>query len=287
MSNFLTTLWTMNALENVIKNAKSFLILISSYLKFSGPISGRLSEVDKKNIPITILYGKKQEIDKKTFDFINSLKNIKLMFLENLHAKCYLNESNMILSSLNFYDYSISNNWEFSINLEKSDDDYNYWCVMDEIQTMINSSKIEIDKIRNINSIPKLSLQIYENIFNKALNTELFHFYFIKDEEGKRFKSGVIANNIYNLDVSIEFDGYSFKAIFSRNEEKIINCVNLNEYQTLIKEYRIFINPGKIHLYPSEKIKDKLNILSDDFTNNYLVNGLKQFINLIKVISKW
>ena len=49
----------------------------------------------------------------KEFDIWKSFPNIRLVGLNNLHAKYYANESKGVITSLNLYRYSIMNNIEY------------------------------------------------------------------------------------------------------------------------------------------------------------------------------
>lgn len=53
---------------------------------------------------------------------LDALTNIELFFLQNLHAKCYLNENVLVVSSMNLYEFSEKNNREMGIVLTRQDD---------------------------------------------------------------------------------------------------------------------------------------------------------------------
>ncbi|MDX2413563.1 MAG: hypothetical protein QNK33_00095 [Bacteroidales bacterium] len=44
-----------------------------------------------------------------------------MIFHEDLHAKCYVNDNSMIITSLNLYEFSMANNKEMGIFLVKDD----------------------------------------------------------------------------------------------------------------------------------------------------------------------
>ncbi len=53
---------------------------------------------------------------------MQKLDFVRLSFCKNLHAKCYLNESECIISSLNLYEFSQINNNEMGILIRKYED---------------------------------------------------------------------------------------------------------------------------------------------------------------------
>lgn len=122
MAKFLTTTGISYHIEDIIKNAKKYIILLSPYLKLSPNLYHRLLEAASNDVTIYIIYGKK-ELSGDELDKLASIKNLNLFYLENLHAKCYFNESNMIISSMNIYEFSEKNNREMGILLSKPKDE--------------------------------------------------------------------------------------------------------------------------------------------------------------------
>ena len=96
-------------------------------------------------------------------------------FLQNLHAKCYLNESECIISSLNLYEFSQVNNNEMGISVRKYEDDEVFKDAYEEAQRIIRISeevRISLDEVR----IDKVEVQNereieQENVKFKKLTT--------------------------------------------------------------------------------------------------------------------
>jgi len=65
---------------------------------------------------------------------------ISLYYLSNLHAKCYLNESNAIVTSLNLHEYSQKTNREMGALANINDDPTFYEDVLREAEIIINSA---------------------------------------------------------------------------------------------------------------------------------------------------
>lgn len=105
-------------LEDLIRNSKKELLLISPYIDLSNRIKDALSEKkDEPNFKLKILFGKNEgkmfkSVKKDSFLFFKNFPNIEIRYEERLHAKFYLNESHFLLTSLNLYDYSLANNIE-------------------------------------------------------------------------------------------------------------------------------------------------------------------------------
>ncbi len=139
MAKVLTTKGITYELENIIKYAKEKIILVTPYIKMDDQIIERLKHTDE-NCIITIVFGK-SNLNKKEEKKLNEIKKLNLYYYENLHAKCYLNEYNAIIASMNLYDYSAINNREIGLLLTSNDDKESYSDLSEEIKNIIENSK--------------------------------------------------------------------------------------------------------------------------------------------------
>ena len=119
---FLTTKGIAASIENIIRYAKDFIIIISPYVKIDKTYIERLHEAERNYVKIDLIFGKQDMNDFEREKF-NDFHNINIYFLENLHAKCYMNEKTALVTSMNLYGYSEENNREMGIEICK---DYNY-----------------------------------------------------------------------------------------------------------------------------------------------------------------
>ena len=85
---------------------------------------------------INVVYGK-GELRPEEKRFLEGL-GIELTFLENLHAKCYLNESEALLTSMNLHKYSQENNDEMGILVSKEKDRKLYEDIYRQVKKYIN-----------------------------------------------------------------------------------------------------------------------------------------------------
>nr|MDO8116096.1 phospholipase D-like domain-containing protein [Candidatus Sigynarchaeota archaeon] len=117
MVKFLTTSGTVSALEEIIGNAESNLFLISPYVQPTTDMMERLRAAETRNVKITLVYGK-NEMKGTVSSQLREIKRLDLRFYEDLHAKCYFNENQMIITSLNLYDASQKNK-EMGVLIER------------------------------------------------------------------------------------------------------------------------------------------------------------------------
>jgi len=183
MAKFLNTSATNFFLEELIKNAKERLILISPYLRLNDRIKELLEDKDRLKIDVRIVYGK-SDLHPEEIKWIQKLDYVRLSFCKNLHAKCYLNESECIISSLNLYEFSQVNNNEMGISVRKYEDDEVFKDAYEEAQRIIRISeevRISLDEVKaNPNTEDLGQTDEEANAFSKLTTSKLAAKYKIK-----------------------------------------------------------------------------------------------------------
>lgn len=149
LAKFLNTTATSYHLEELIKSAKDRLILISPFLKINERIREMLEDKNRLKIDTRVIYGK-NELHPDESSWLNELSYVRTSFCKNLHAKCYLNEEQCIITSLNLYEFSQVNNHEMGILLSRTSDADLYRDAAEEAQRIIRSSeevRISVEKV--------------------------------------------------------------------------------------------------------------------------------------------
>ena len=140
MAEFLTTNGTSYHIENIIIGAKKTLNLVSPYLQLSKTFHERLKDASNRNVNIKIVYGK-DELKPNEKNSLAELNNIELFYFENLHAKCYFNESEMVITSMNMYEFSEKNNREMGVYITLKNDMELYNKAVSETMSILQSSE--------------------------------------------------------------------------------------------------------------------------------------------------
>jgi len=151
MAKFLNTSATNYFLEELIKDAKDRLILISPFLKLNDRMKELLADKNRLKIDVRIVYGK-SELQPEEINWLKELTYIRTSFCKNLHAKCYLNEELCIITSLNLYEFSQVNNNEMGVLIRRSDDPELYKDAYEEAQRIIRISdevRISLERVAN------------------------------------------------------------------------------------------------------------------------------------------
>ncbi|AKH38043.1 MULTISPECIES: phospholipase D family protein [Nitrosomonas] len=159
MAKFLNTSATNYFLEELIKNARDRLILISPFLRLNDRIKELLEDKNRLKIDVRIVYGK-SELQPGEISWLTALSYLRTSFCKNLHAKCYLNEELCIITSLNLYEFSQVNNNEMGVLIRRSEDPDLYKEAYEEAQRIIRIS----DEIRiSVETVEKEVEIIAEN----------------------------------------------------------------------------------------------------------------------------
>ena len=150
MAEFLTTLQISSFIEDVIMTGKKKITLVSPYLQISRNLFERLTDADKDGVEIVVIYGK-DKLHTRERKQLTELKNIRLYFSKNLHAKCYFNEDKLVVTSMNMYEYSEKNNREMGIGIERKSSKQLYEDVTTEVDSIISSADLKHKCLTNWN----------------------------------------------------------------------------------------------------------------------------------------
>jgi hypothetical protein len=138
MAKFLTNKETQAALERIIIKAEKKLILISPYIILTNTLLARIKTAAEKNVEVRIVY-RNGKVTKEELDKLNTIKNVVLKKTDDLHAKCYFNEKELIVTSLNLLASS-EKNWEMGVLITRNEDKEIYNDAVSEAKTIYEDS---------------------------------------------------------------------------------------------------------------------------------------------------
>jgi phosphatidylserine/phosphatidylglycerophosphate/cardiolipin synthase-like enzyme len=121
-------------------------------LQFNNQLKLSLEDRHKFSIDIIVIYGKVSDINPEDSTWLQSMPGIKLLFHKDLHAKCYFNEKEAIITSMNLYMFSQQNNVEMGIYISKEKDEELY-----------KQLAVEVDRIKRGSEHRTISVQKVEN----------------------------------------------------------------------------------------------------------------------------
>ena len=138
MARFLNTEEISSELSRIIDSGDGRLLLISPFLRLNRRLREALELQDRKKRDIRIVYGK-SDLHPEESEWLASTR-IRPSFREHLHAKCYMNESRALITSMNLYEFSQQNNDEMGILLDRGDDTELYEAVKREAERILELS---------------------------------------------------------------------------------------------------------------------------------------------------
>ena len=140
MAEFLTRTSISDRLEKIIKNARDRIVIISPFLRINNHLKELLEEQNSRKLDIRVIYGK-SELHPEENNWLASMSSIRTSFRKNLHAKCYLNENEALLTSMNLYEFSQVNNDEMGLIVSKEEDHDLYAKILDESMRIVRASE--------------------------------------------------------------------------------------------------------------------------------------------------
>jgi hypothetical protein len=162
MAEFLTTHLGAAHIENIIKNSKSGLFLVSPYLRVSRTFIERLKDADERGVRILIIYGK-DELNPIEKTQLKQLKNLTLLFYEHVHAKCYFNEETMVITSMNMHEFPEKTNREMGVLINRNEDLKLFDEAKGEVESIIKAVRRNETQISSPQSLPPKVQTLNEN----------------------------------------------------------------------------------------------------------------------------
>lgn len=149
MAKFLNTTGISYNLERLIRESRERLILISPYLRINPRLRQLIEDKDRDKIDIRVIYGK-NELQPEENNWLKSQQFVRSSICQNLHAKCYLNENEALITSMNLYEFSQVNNEEMGVLVARSDDAALYSEIYDDAVRLIRVSqeiRVSVERI--------------------------------------------------------------------------------------------------------------------------------------------
>jgi len=152
MAKFLNTTGVSYHLEELIKNTNDRLILISPYLQFHNRVRDHIQNLNIQKKDIRIVY-RESKLQLEESNWLESQIGVRTSVCSTLHAKCYLNENEAIVTSMNLYSFSQQNNDEMGIHVTKNGDPDLYNDIYVEAQRLLTISeeiRVSVKKVDKV-----------------------------------------------------------------------------------------------------------------------------------------
>ena len=250
MIKYLTTQGNNYYLENLLKTAKSKIILISPYIQLQPRIREILKEKKQNGIKISIVCRKK-DLKEEITEYLTAIFDAP-----RLHAKCYLNEQAAIITSLNLYEFSQQNNIEFGVYVE------NKWFGGKKLYTEIlrNANRL----CKNTKQPQKHALQINTKYSPEELNN-IFDFEYRRPagiKQSRRFGNIVL----FSDQSSIYQDKKIGDIIYYQGQNTGTGPQELKYGNKIL--YEAYKNKDRTHLFRNYIYKGEYTIIKKPYLEN-------------------
>lgn len=102
---------------SIIEKAGKYVTFVTPYLKLWRHIQTAIDNAVTRGVKVTFIVRASSEMNYNDLEWLAS-HNVEVLVTEWLHAKIYLNESRVLISSMNITEQSITNASEFAMYVE-------------------------------------------------------------------------------------------------------------------------------------------------------------------------
>ena len=241
MAKFLDTTGVSYHLQQLINKANEKLVLISPYLKINERIKQSLEDKNRMKIDIRVIYGK-NELQPEENNWLKSMTSIRSSFCKDLHAKCYLNETEAIITSMNLYEFSQVNNNEMGIYVVKETDPTLYNEIYEEVKRLI---RISDEIIVSVEKAPTKSTQTVKETKPEIVTPAKTTY------SGKYISSSSLAKELGMSKKDIDHKIENLKWIEKKNDEWVLTNLGKSKGAEMKKgQYGAYIG------FPENLIKE-------------------------------
>jgi len=145
MVKFLNKDAAYSAIVDIVIKADRKLVLICPYMtRIPDDLLARLKHKDKQGVKTVVVCREKdsgKDLASEVRSALKELRNLELLFDDDLHAKCFYNEKSMVITSLNLHEASARKNREMGVLLSSEEDPSVFNEALKEADYIIDGAK--------------------------------------------------------------------------------------------------------------------------------------------------
>jgi hypothetical protein len=202
MSTFLTGKALEKEIDKIIWDAEEILLIVSPYIKLDDHFKTLFEKhTHNDHLRIVLVFGKNEKqvsksLSKQDFEFFKQFPDISIVHSPQLHGKYYGNEKKGVITSVNLYDYSFTNqNIEFGVFTEQSKMD-SFKLSKNSIDNDAFNKCIEVAEEGQVVFIKRPLYKVEKGLFNSSRSyvkseilldeTECYYGFFKKERTTKK-----------------------------------------------------------------------------------------------------
>jgi len=239
MARFLTTKGISYFFDELFKTSQKFVYIVSPYIKLDKQLVERIQDSLESGLNIVLIFGK----DKRQLETLDPiiLDGLNIHFYQDLHAKFYMNENELLIASMNLYKYSEAYNREVGVLFTKSNNEDTK--VIEECLKEFKSILKQSEKINAENqedSFPRIILKENERINIESNTIDAFDLIKKVLQKDNYFESEDVITNKLDLVKDLHFEEWEIEEFINSLEYELgfdIDCDS-----TLIESIEKYIN---------------------------------------------
>ena len=138
MAEILTATGMSHRIEQILRQACERVWIVTPYLRTNPRLRQMLEEV-RNSVDVRIVC-REQKMDPHEDAWLERHPNIRVMTCPDLHAKCYMSESEAVIGSMNLYEHSQVRNHELGVGITRQQDPQLYQDTEREVRSILNVS---------------------------------------------------------------------------------------------------------------------------------------------------
>lgn len=151
------------SLLQTISQSQKWLFLVSPYLKPWDELLNSIIDASHRRVAVTlVLRGAEMRAENEKLSKPLADRGVTIKFLDRLHAKLYVNESQAVVTSMNLHRESLLDSWEAAVVLNGQKDRDGYEQVLNSLREL--TTKVEAQEKRlapcRLESSPKVSRNV-------------------------------------------------------------------------------------------------------------------------------
>jgi len=122
MVQYLNTQSAYSEIENIVNRAEYKLVIMSPYIQINRTLLQKIFYASEHRSIDVSLMCRVNDIKPEEMAVMNQINRLEIFDLPNLHANCIYNEKALVITSLNLFDYSQTNNRDMGAMLTADKD---------------------------------------------------------------------------------------------------------------------------------------------------------------------
>ncbi|MBM3925495.1 MAG: hypothetical protein FJ320_05840 [SAR202 cluster bacterium] len=144
---------------NIIRQAKKSVTIVSPYFEYWGHAVDDLVLALKNKVKVTVIVRNEPKIIESPQVIELSQSGIKVLAVDRLHAKIYLNENDVLVSSMNFTNYSTQNSKEIALAIRDEQTER-------EIRDYVENRLMKLSRQVGGSAVPNFIQQVTRTVSN-------------------------------------------------------------------------------------------------------------------------